>query len=198
LVVLHLGNGASATAVRDGRPVETSMGLTPLEGLVMGTRPGDVDPGVLLHLLGEGGLTPDELARLLTRRSGLLGLTGRSDVRDVLAAVDAGDERARLGWGVYVHRVKKYVGAYLAVLGGADAIVFTAGVGENSARARADVVTGLEGLGLVLDPALNEAAGSGARRVSTDDSPVAVLVVPTDEELSIARQALDVVRSARA
>ena len=195
LVVLHLGNGASASAVRDGRPVETSMGLTPLEGLVMGTRPGDVDPGVLLHLLGEGGLSPDELGRLLTNRSGLLGLTGRSDVRDVLTAVDAGDERARLGWAVYVHRVKKYVGAYLAVLGGADAVVFTAGVGEHSARARADVVTGLEGLGLVLDPALNEAPGHGARRISSAASPVAVLVVPTDEELSIARQALDLVRS---
>ena len=195
LVVLHLGNGASASAVRDGRPVDTSMGLTPLEGLVMGTRPGDVDPGVLLHLSSEGGLTPDELGQLLTKRSGLLGLTGRSDVRDVLTAVDAGDERARLGWDVYVHRVRKYVGAYLAVLGGADAVVFTAGVGEHSARARADVVTGLEGLGLVLDPALNEAAASHARRVSTDDSPVAVLVVPTDEELSIARQALDLVRS---
>ena len=197
LVVLHLGNGASASAVRDGTPVETSMGLTPLEGLVMGTRPGDVDPGVLLHLLSEGGLTPDELGQLLTKRSGLLGLTGRSDVRDVLDAVDSGDERARLGWEVYVHRVRKYVGAYLAVLGGADAVVFTAGVGEHSARARADVVTGLAGLGLVLDPALNEAAGSHARHVSTRDSPVAVLVVPTDEELSIARQALDLVRSAR-
>ena len=193
-MVLHLGNGASASAVRDGRPVETSMGLTPLEGLVMGTRPGDVDPGVLLHLLTEGGLTPEELGQLLTKRSGLVGLTGRSDVRDVLAAVDAGDERARLGWDVYVHRLKKYVGAYLAVLGGADAVVFTAGVGEHSARARADVVSGLEDLGLVLAPERNEAARTGARRVSTDDSPVAVLVVPTDEELSIARQAFDLVR----
>jgi acetate kinase len=196
LVVLHLGNGASASAVRDGRPVETSMGLTPLEGLVMGTRPGDLDPGLLLHLLGAGGLTPEALGQLLTKRSGLLGLTGRSDVRDVLAAVDAGDERARLGWEVYVHRIKKYVGAYLAVLGGADAVVFTAGVGEHSARARADVVTGLEGLGLVLDPRLNETPGTHARRVSADDSPVAVLVVPTAEELSIARQALALVRSA--
>jgi acetate kinase len=196
LVVLHLGNGASASAVRDGRPVDTSMGLTPLEGLVMGTRPGDVDPGVLLHLSSEGGLTPDELGQLLTKRSGLLGLTGRSDVRDVLTAVDAGDERARLGWDVYVHRVRKYVGAYLAVLGGADAVVFTAGVGEHSARARTDVVTGLEGLGLVLDPVLNDVAGTHARHVSTDDSPVAVLVVPTDEELSIARQAFHLVRSA--
>jgi acetate kinase len=192
LVVLHLGNGASASAVLDGRPVDTSMGLTPLEGLVMGTRPGDVDPGVLLHLLRHG-LTADDLERVLTKRSGLLGLTGRSDVRDVLAAVDAGDERARLGWEVYVHRLKKYVGAYVAVLGGADAVVFTAGVGEHSARARADVLSGLEGLGLVLDPARNDAEGTVARRVSTDASPVAVLVVPTDEELSIACQALDLV-----
>ncbi len=188
LVVLHLGNGASASAVHDGRAVETSMGLTPLEGLVMGTRPGDVDAGVLLHLLRQGGLDVDGVERLLTKRSGLLGLTGLSDVRDVLAAVDAGDERATLGWGVYVHRIKKYVGAYLAVLGGADALVFTAGVGEHSARARADVVGGLEELGLVLDPARNESGEIGARRISADGSRVEVLVVPTDEELSIAQQ----------
>ena len=186
--MLHLGNGASASAVLDGRAVETSMGLTPLEGLVMGTRPGDVDAGVLLHLLREGGLDVDGLERLLTKGSGLLGLTGLSDVRDVLAAVDAGDERAALGWGVYVHRIKKYVGAYLAVLGGADALVFTAGVGEHSSRARADVVDGLEELGLVLDPARNESGEKVARRIAADGSRVEVLVVPTDEELSIAQQ----------
>jgi len=194
VVVLHLGNGASASAVRDGRPVDTSMGLTPLEGLVMGTRPGDVDPGVLLHLLREGGLDAAALERMLFKGAGLGGLTGLSDVRDVLAAVDRGDPAAVLGWEVYVHRIRKYVGAYLAVLGGADAVVFTAGVGEHSARARADTMAGLEQLGIEIDPPRNEADGSGARHISSDRSRVAVLVVPTNEELAIARQTAALVR----
>jgi acetate kinase len=189
LVVLHLGNGASASAVRDGRPVETSMGLTPLEGLVMGTRPGDVDAGVLLHLMREGGFDADALGSLLFKRSGLSGLTGgTSDVRDLLAAVDSGDAAAALAWEVYCHRVRKYVGAYLAVLGGADAVVFTAGVGENNVRARADCLAGLEELGLEVDAERNAAPADGARRISTDASRIAVLVVPTNEELAIARQ----------
>ena len=188
LVVLHLGNGASASAVRGGRPVETSMGLTPLEGLVMGTRAGDVDPGVLLHLLRRG-YDADALEDLLQHRSGLQGLAGRHDFRDLLSAVDRGDADACAAYEVYVHRLRKYVGAYVAVLGGLDALVFTAGVGENVPRLRAGVVDGLDVLGLRIDPGRNEAEAVGARAISPPGSDVSVLVVPTDEELAIARQA---------
>jgi acetate kinase len=189
-IVLHLGNGASAAAIRGGRPVETSMGLTPLEGLVMGTRAGDLDPGILLHLLRHGDLDLAGLEDLLHHRSGLQGLAGRHDFRDLLAAADGGDEDARTAYDVYCHRLRKYVGAYLAVLGGADALVFTAGIGEHVARLRADSLAGLERLGIELDPARNEAGAAGARPISTDSSAVTVLVVPTNEELSIARQAV--------
>jgi acetate kinase len=187
LVTLHLGNGASAAAIRGGRPVETSMGLTPLEGLVMGTRAGDLDPGILLHLLRHARLEVDELDDLLQHRSGLEGLAGRPDFRDLLAAVDAGSADAQLAYDVYCHRLRKYVGAYTAVLGGLDALVFTAGVGEHVARLRADVVAGLGFLGLRVNSAGNDATENRARRISPDDAGVAVLVVPTDEELAIAR-----------
>ncbi|MQW78060.1 acetate/propionate family kinase [Nocardioides sp. dk4132] len=190
-IVLHLGNGASATAIRGGRPVETSMGMTPLEGLVMGTRGGDLDPGVLLHLLRVGGLDVDELDDLLHHRSGLRGMCGLQDFRDLEPALDAGDEAATTAYAVYCHRLRKYLGAYLAVLGGADVITFTAGAGEHVPRLRADVLTGLERLGIRLDPVLNSAA-VGPARISDDDSEVAVLVVPTHEELSIARQVVEV------
>ena len=187
LVTLHLGNGASAAAVRGGRPVETSMGLTPLEGLVMGTRGGDLDPGILLHLLRHAGLDLDGLDDLLEHRSGLEGLAGCHDFRDLLTAVDRGEEAAQAAYEVYCHRLRKYIGAYTAVLGGLDALVFTAGVGENVARLRADSLSGLSALGLAVDPARNAAATDGPRRISPDDGPVAILVVPTDEELAIAR-----------
>lgn len=187
LVVLHLGNGASASAVRGGQPLDTSMGLTPLAGLVMGTRPGDLDPGVVLHLLRRGW-DADGLEDLLHHRSGLQGLAGRHDFRDLLGAVDDGDEAARAAYDVYVHRLKAYVGAYLAVLGGADAVVFTAGVGEHVARVREDALAGLGALGLEVDPERNHADVDGPRRISSDASAIEVLVVPTDEELAIARQ----------
>ncbi len=190
LVVLHLGNGASASAVRGGRPVDTSMGLTPLEGLVMGTRPGDLDPGVLLHLLRRG-YDVDRLEDLLYHRSGLQGLAGLHDFRDLLAAVDNGDEHARTAYDVYVHRLRMYVGGYLAVLGGADAVVFTAGVGEHVSRLREDALEDLTALGIEVDPDRNRADTDGPRRVSADGSRVDVLVVPTDEELAIARQVRD-------
>lgn len=189
VVVLHLGNGASAAAVRGGRPVDTSMGLTPLEGLVMGTRAGDLDPGILLHLMRHADLHLDDLEDLLHHRSGLEGMAGRHDFRDLLAAVDAGDDAARTAYDVYCHRLRKYVGAYLAVLGGADAVVFTAGIGEHVARLRADALAGLAALGIAVDPARNASDDGGPRVISPDDSPVAVLVVPTNEELAIARQA---------
>ncbi|HTW16851.1 MAG TPA: acetate kinase [Nocardioides sp.] len=191
LITLHLGNGASVAAVRGGRPVDTSMGLTPLEGLVMGTRAGDLDPGVVVHLLRHGDLDVDGLEDLLHHRSGLLGLSGHHDLRDVQAAMDDGDDRAQLAYDVYCHRIRGYVGAYLAVLGGADALVLTAGVGEHDTRVRADALAGLERLGIAIDTDLNEADDDGPRRISLDGSPVAVLVVPTNEELAIARQVVE-------
>lgn len=187
-IVLHLGNGASAAAISRGRPVDTSMGLTPLEGLVMGTRGGDLDPGLLLHLLRHAGLGVDGLEDLLHHRSGLVGLTGTADFRDLLRALDADDNRARTAYDVYCHRLRKYVGAYLAVLGGADVLTFTAGVGEHTPRLRADSLTGLARLGIVLDPDRNASTEIVPRRISADSSPVEVLVVPTNEELAVARQ----------
>jgi acetate kinase len=189
VVVLHLGNGSSAAAVSGGRPVDTSMGLTPLEGLVMGTRAGDLDPGVLLHLLRHDGLGVDALEDLLHHRSGLEGLAGCHDFRDLLRAVDAGDEPARLAYDVYCHRVRKYVGAYHAVLGGADAVVFTAGIGEHVPRLRRDALAGLERLGIEVDPQRNEQSTDRPRVISPDGTPVTVMVVPTREELAIARKA---------
>lgn len=186
-IVLHLGNGASAAAIRQGRPIDTSMGLTPLEGLVMGTRAGDLDPGVLLHLQRHAGLDLGALEELLQQQSGLQGLAGVSDTRDLMRAVDRGDRHAQVAYEVYVLRIRKYVGAYLAELGGADAVTFTAGVGENTPQLREDALRDLGRLGIEVDPARNRAADAGARIVSTDDSPTTVLVVPTNEELAIAR-----------
>lgn len=186
-VVLHLGNGASACAVDRGRSIDTSMGLTPLEGLVMGTRSGDIDPGALLHLL-RAGYDADELDRLLNGRSGLLGFTGTNDFRDVRAAADGGDRAAALAIEVTAHRIRHYLGAYLVELGGADTIVFTAGVGENNAALRAEVCAGLEWFGIRIDAERNASAERGARRIGADDSRVEILVVPTDEEAEIARQ----------
>jgi acetate kinase len=191
-IVFHLGNGASVTAIEGGRSVETSMGLTPLEGLVMGSRSGDIDPAVLFHLARRANLSMDDLDALLNKRSGLLGLAGVSDMRDVLARAESGDAAASLAFEVYVHRLRAYAGAYLAQLGGADVIAFTAGVGENSPRVRAGALETLGFAGVVLDPARNDAPGSGVRVISSDGSPVTVLVVPTNEELEIARQTMQV------
>ncbi|MGN6128455.1 MAG: acetate/propionate family kinase [Humibacter sp.] len=192
-IVLHLGNGASMTAIDGGRSVDTSMGLTPLEGLVMGTRSGDIDPAVLVYLQRKTRMNVDELDDLLNQRSGLLGLSGRKDMRDVTKASDEDDQRARLALDVYLHRLKHYVGAYAFELGRVDAIVFTAGVGENSAIVRARSLAGLEHFGIEIDPDRNDQRGGGIRVISTDASRVTVLVVPTDEELEIARQTLSVV-----
>jgi acetate kinase len=188
IIVLHLGNGASACAIDGGRSIDTSMGMTPLAGLVMGTRSGDLDPAVLSYLHREAGLDFDELDDLLNKKSGMEGLAGRNDMRDVFAAASGGDEAAQAALDVYCHRVRHYIGAYLATLGGLDALVFTAGVGENSAALRAQAVAGLAGLGITVDPARNALKSKDARYISPDGSPVAVLVVPTNEELEIARQ----------
>ncbi|MFJ4254879.1 acetate/propionate family kinase [Microbacterium sp. NPDC090003] len=190
-LVFHLGNGASVTAIDGGRSVETSMGLTPLEGLVMGTRSGDLDPAALVHLSRRAGLSINELDALLNTRSGLQGLAGRSDMRDILAGVDAGEEAATLAFDVYVHRLRAYAGAYIAQLGGVDVISFTAGVGENAARVRAEALATLGFAGVEIDPARNAERARGIRRISTDASTVAVLVVPTNEELQIARQSAE-------
>ncbi|GAA1051533.1 acetate kinase [Dietzia sp. CQ4] len=185
-IVLHLGNGASASAIAGGRAVDTSMGLTPLEGLVMGTRPGDLDPGLIIHLIRDRGMSPEDVSTLLNRRSGLEGLAGARDFRELLARVDAGDDDAVLAYEVVIHRLRRYIGGYWAVLGDVGAITFTAGVGENVARLRADALSTLGGWGVEIDPEANE-NGSGERVISTPGSRVTVLVVPTDEELAIAR-----------
>lgn len=192
-IVLHLGNGASACAVDGGVSVETSMGMTPLEGLVMGTRSGDIDPAALIHLHRVAGLDFDQLDDLLNRRSGLLGMTGTGDMRDVQAAAGEGDEAANLALAVYRHRIRRYIGAYLAEMRGLDAIVFTAGVGENNVLLRRRTLAGLEFLGINVDADRNELASKQARRISPDDTPVAVLVIPTNEELEIARQTAEVI-----
>lgn len=188
VIVLHLGNGASASAVRGGRCVDTSMGLTPLEGLVMGTRSGDIDPAVTFHLKRVAGMSADDIDVLLNKKSGLVGLCGDNDMREIRRRIDEGDERAALAFEIYVHRLKKYIGAYYAVLGRVDAVAFTAGVGENAAPVREAAIAGLEELGLAVDAELNSVRTDEARLISPDYARVAVAVVPTDEELEIARQ----------
>ena len=188
-IVLHLGNGASAAAIDGGRSIDTSMGMTPLEGLVMGTRSGDIDPAAVFHLHREAGLGFDELETLLNKGSGLLGLTGSGDMRDVQDSASRGDAVSEAALAVYRHRIRHYVGAYVAQLGGLDAVVFTAGVGENNALLRRRTLAGLEVLGIRVDDDRNELASRDARYISPEGAAVAVLVVPTDEELEIARQA---------
>ncbi|TDT34067.1 acetate/propionate family kinase [Naumannella halotolerans] len=193
VIVLHLGNGASACAVRGGISVDTSMGLTPLEGLVMGTRSGDLDPAVVLHLLRSTELGVDDIDALLNKRSGVFGLSGRQDMRDLEQAVADGDTDAATALEVYCYRLRKYIGAYTAALGRVDAIAFTAGVGENSAVVRALTLQDLGVLGIELDPVANESPGKTAREISTADSAVKVFVIPTNEEWEIARETAEVI-----
>ncbi len=187
-IVCHLGNGASISAIKNGVAVDTSMGLTPLEGLVMGTRSGDLDPGMIAYLHREAGMSTDAIDNLLNKKSGMLGLTGASDMRDVESAMEEGDERAKLAWDVYIRRIVGYIGRYFVLLGGIDAISFTAGVGENSSAVRRDVVAGLEALGVKLDTVANTLRSKQARAISTPDSAFKVLVIPTNEELQMARE----------
>ncbi|WP_298944102.1 acetate kinase [uncultured Microbacterium sp.] len=191
-IVLHLGNGASATAIDGGRSVDTSMGLTPLQGLVMGTRSGDIDPSALLILAQREHWTAADVDSFLNKRSGMLGLAGASDMRDIEDRRAAGDPDATLAFDVYIHRLRGYIGAYLAQLGGADVISFTAGVGENSPLVRAAALETFGFAGVEIDPERNTSSERGIRTISTDASPVTVLVVPTNEELEIARQTLQV------
>ena len=190
-IVCHLGNGASISAIDSGRPIETSMGLTPLPGLVMGTRTGDIDAGIVGYLHRELGWTISEIDNELNKRSGMLGLTGHTDMRDVESAIDVGDPRARLGMDIYVHRLVFYIGGYAALLGRLDTITFTAGVGENSPEVRSEVCARLKVFGVQLDAEANKARSKQPRTISTPDSKVQVLVVPTNEELAMARQSVE-------
>ena len=192
-IVLHLGNGASASAIAGGRPIDTSMGLTPMEGLVMGTRAGDIDAGIISYQSRSADMGIDEIEAMLNRRSGMSGLCGDGDMRAVQARIESGDEVARVAYEVYIHRLRKYVGAYLALLGHCDVISFTAGVGENDTNVRRDALSGLDRLGIEVDEQLNSQPARGARRISADTSRTTVLVIPTDEELAIARATMTAV-----
>jgi len=189
-IVLHLGNGASASAIAAGRAVDTSMGLTPLEGLVMGTRSGDIDAGVVGYLCRAADMTVDEVESMLNQQSGMLGLAGERDFRRLHEMIESGDSAAKLAYDVFIHRLRKYVGAYLAVLGHTDVVSFTAGIGENVAAVRRDALSGLAALGIEIDEQRNSRSAKDARRISADTSPIAVLVIPTNEELAIARDCL--------
>lgn len=191
LIVLHLGNGASATAVRDGKSIDTSMGMTPLEGLVMGTRCGDIDPGIVLHLAQTTGKSVAEVDRLLNRESGLKGLCGANDMREVLLLASEGDAQATLAVEIYAYRIKKYIGAYSAVVPNLDALVFTAGIGEHSAEIRARACADLQHLGIDIDDEKNRNGGHGPFTIHSASSDIKVLVIPTNEELEMAKQAID-------
>jgi acetate kinase len=186
LISLHLGNGVSATAIRGGRSVDTSMGLTPLEGLVMGTRSGDLDPAILPLLIRKTGRSADDVETLLLRESGLKGLAGTNDMRELQQREEAGDERARRAIEIFAYRLKKYIGAYAAALGRLDAVAFTGGIGEHSARIREACLRDLGLLGIAVDDARNRAPGSGEREIGA--GPVRILVIPADEEVEIALQ----------
>lgn len=192
-ITLHLGNGASAAAVRGGESIDTSMGLTPLEGLVMGTRCGDLDPAIHFYLAKNLGMDNQALDDLLNRRSGLLGLCGVNDMREIHRRIAQGDPTAALALEVFCHRLRKYLGAYWIELGRLDALVFTGGIGENDAVVRTRTCAGLGGMGILLDEKANQGRVNSERRVSRSESPVAVLVIPTNEELEIARQTLEAV-----
>ena len=187
MITCHLGNGASIAAIKNGECFDTSMGLTPLAGIMMGSRCGDVDPSAVTFVAKQRNIAPEKLDVIMNKQSGLLGICGRNDLRDVHEARANGDEMAQLAFEMFIYRIQKYLGSYYAVLGRVDALVFTAGIGENDHLTRAAVCQGLEHMGFKLDVAANAAPGRGTRRVSTPDSPTAIYVVPTDEELEIAQ-----------
>lgn len=188
LITIHLGNGCSMTAVNAGKSVDTSMGFGPVSGLIMGTRSGDIDAAVIFHLMAQLEYTPQEVSDLLNKKSGMQGLTGYSDMRDIRKAISAGDNNAALASEMYAYRIKKYIGAYAAILNGLDAIVFTAGVGENSADIRQRICADMEWLGIQLDKDANDETGGQLRAINTVDSKVKILIIPTNEELEIVKQ----------
>ena len=195
-IVLHLGNGASCSAVANGHAIDTSMGLTPLAGVVMGTRSGDVDPGIIFHLARHGGMSIDEIDELLNKRSGVKGLAGVNDFRELRAMIENEDGDAWLAYNVYINRLRSFIGSYMVALGRVDAITFTAGVGENDKFVRADALDNMEAFGVKIDPERNSLPNDGPRIISADDSRVKVLVVPTNEELAIAQKATALARRA--
>lgn len=196
VITAHLGNGCSLAAIRNGKSVDTSMGMTPLAGLVMGTRCGTIDPGLVFDLVAKEEATLAEVHTLLNRYSGLLGLSGyAADMRDLMAEADRGDQRCKQAIDVFCHRARGYLGQYLAVLNGADAIVFTAGIGENSPRIREMICANMDGLGIKIDPEKNEKAIGKAGKISTDDSSVQVWAIPTNEELVIAIDAAKIAQT---
>lgn len=197
LITLHLGNGASMTAIEKGHSVDTSMGMTPLEGLIMGTRCGDIDPAIHLYLSQQTGKTIQEIDNLLNKQSGLKGLCGVNDMREIQAKEKAGDADAQLALEMYAYRIKKYIGAYFAVLGKVDALVFTAGIGENSAEVRERSCRGLTAMGIVLDAQKNGDCRRGIREIQSAESKVKILVVPTNEEMEIARQTFEILKSCK-
>ena len=188
-IVLHLGNGASCSAVQGGHAIDTSMGMTPLAGLVMGTRCGDIDPGIIFHLYRTAGLSIDEIDTLLNRQSGIKGLSGVNDFRELRQMIEDGDTDAWSAYNIYIHQLRRYIGSYMIALGRVDAITFTAGVGENAKFVREDAMADLEMYGIKIDPERNDLPNDGPREISTDDSAVKVFVVPTNEELAIAQKA---------
>lgn len=190
LITIHLGNGCSMSAIEHGRCVDTSMGMTPLEGLVMGTRCGDIDPAIPFYLSEYLNLSLKDIDHLLNKESGLKGLCGENDFREIIKKYESNDEQARIALEVYTYRVKKQLGAYLAVLGRCHGIVFTAGIGENVALIRCLALGGLEPLGIILDEKKNNSMAKGVREISSEESPVKILVIPTNEELEIARAVL--------
>jgi acetate kinase len=195
LIAIHLGNGASMAAIQGGKSIDTSMGMTPLAGLVMGTRSGDIDPSIPLLLGGISGMSLKEIDELLNRESGLKGICGTNDMRDVISRMEAGDERAAIAIDIYAYRIRKYIGAYVAALERLDAVVFTAGIGENVPLIRALCCRGLKRLGIEVDPERNLAAGNGVREISPAGSEVKVLIIPTDEGLKIARETIRMLES---
>jgi acetate kinase len=192
LVTAHLGSGASICAIEKGRSIDTSMGMTPLGGVIMGTRGGNFDPGALIYITEQKGYSVAEIDRVLQKESGLKGICGSNDMRDIHARAADGDERARLALDMFIHRIRQYIGAYFFVLGNVDSLVFTAGIGEHDPLTREKCCAGLEPFGLILDREKNQTGRGQAREISTPDSPVRILVIPTNEELEIARQTVEV------
>jgi acetate kinase len=195
LITIHLGNGCSMAAIKGGKSVDTSMGFSPLSGLVMGTRSGDIDPSIIFHLTSQLGYDPEQVNTMLNKQSGMLGLTGFSDMRDIGGAARDGSKEAIFALELYAHRIKKYIGAYAAVLNGLDAIVFTAGVGENDVDTRQRICSDMQFMDIHLDEGKNKISSTAIREINSETSPVKVLVIPTNEELEIVKQCYELLFS---
>ena len=196
-ITLHLGNGASAAAIRGGHPIDTSMGLTPLAGLAMGTRSGDIDPGIIFHLVRQAGMSIDEIDKLLNRQSGVKGISGVNDFRQLRQMIEEEDADAWLAYNIYIHQQRRFIGSYMIALGRVDAITYTAGVGENDSEVRQDALYNLDMYGIKIDDERNESPNRDPREISAADSDIKVFVVPTNEELAIAQKAAHIADEAR-